>query len=293
MQYNNLTGNGVALVTPFHEDLSIDFHALERIVKHVIEGGADFIVVLGTTGETALLTHEEKTQVIAFVKEVNNGRLPLVLGYGGISTAALLSDLKNYDLNGFEAFLTVTPFYVKPTQKGLFEHYTTFADSAPLPVILYNVPGRTGVNMEADTTLALARHKNIIGVKEASGKMFQSEEILMRKPEDFILFSGEDALTFHLMNLGANGVISVVANAYPAEMKQIVDCRKSDEGFKKACDSHLSLKVLTKYVFADGNPCGIKYVLSKLDLCKNIVRLPLVPVTETTAATLDKEMAKL
>lgn len=293
METDRLKGTGVALVTPFNEDKSIDFTSLEKIVNHVIAGGADFLVVLGTTGESSLLSAEEKSRVMAFVRKVNDGRLPMVLGYGGISTANLIDGVKDLDLDGYDAFLTVTPFYVKPTQKGLRAHYTALADNFPLPVILYNVPGRTGVNMEADTTVELAAHPNIIGVKEASGKLFQSEEILQRKPSDFILYSGEDALTFHLMNLGADGVISVVANAFPAEMSQIVDCRKSDVGFKAACDHHLKLKVLTKYVFADGNPCGIKYVLSRMGLCKNIVRLPLVPVSRATGDVLDRELEAL
>ncbi|MCH5217248.1 MAG: 4-hydroxy-tetrahydrodipicolinate synthase [Muribaculaceae bacterium] len=290
MKHNHLAGTGVALITPFNDDLSIDFNALENIVEHVISGGADFLVVLGTTGETALLSYDEKQSVIAFVKEKAAGRVPLVLGYGGISTAELVDGFKYYDFDGIDAILTVTPFYVKPTQKGLQAHYKAVADASPRPVILYNVPGRTGINMDADTTVALSAHPNIIGIKEASGKLFQTEEILLRKPDDFLLYSGEDALTFHLMNLGSDGVISVVANAFPAEVSTIVDKGASQEAFFKARDAHFSLKILTKAVFADGNPCGIKYVLSKLGLCKNIVRLPLVPISEETAAVIDREL---
>lgn len=289
MKYEHLKGSGVALITPFKEDLTIDFTSLEKIINHVIDGGTDFIVVLGTTGEAALLSYEEKLDVISFVKEKVAGRIPLVLGYGGISTANLIADFKNYDFSGIEAILTVTPFYVKPTQKGLYEHYKAIADASPLPVILYNVPGRTGVNMEASTTVDLSKHPNIIGIKEASGKLFQTEEILLRKPEDFILYSGEDALTFHLMNLGSDGVISVVANAFPKEVSIIVK-KKNDERFQEARDAHFLLKVLTKAVFADGNPCGIKYVLSKMGLCNNIVRLPLVPVSKPTEETIDREL---
>lgn len=290
MIQHRLRGTGVALITPFEQNLQIDFPALENIINHTIEGGADFLVVLGTTGEASLLSEEEKKSVIKFVKKVNAGRLPLVLGYGGISTADLIKGFSSLDFDGFDAILTVTPFYVKPTQKGLTAHYSAIADASPLPVILYNVPGRTGVNMEADTTLQLSLHPNIIGIKEASGKLFQSEEILLRRPENFILYSGEDALTFHLMNLGADGVISVVANAFPKEMKQITSCVR-EEGVP-ACvrDTHLSLKLLTKYIFADGNPCGIKYVLSRMGLCKNIVRLPLVTVSEKTQEILDREL---
>lgn len=289
----NLKGTGVALITPFNEDFSIDFPSLEKIINHVIDGGADFLVVLGTTGEASLLSQEEKMKVIAFVKDINNGRLPLVLGYGGICTAQLIEGFRDFDFNGIDAILTVTPFYVKPTQRGLLAHYKAIADASPLPVILYNVPGRTGVNMEADTTLELTAHPNIVAIKEASGKLFQSEEILMRKPDGFLLYSGEDALTFHLMNLGADGVISVVANAFPKEMSDIVDCLKSDDSFDNGRNAHMALKILTKFVFADGNPCGIKYVLSKLGLCNNIVRLPLVPVSDKTAAVLDREIQNL
>lgn len=292
MKHHKLYGTGVALVTPFNEDLSIDFDSLGKIIDHVTAGGADFLVVLGTTGETSLLTADEKKLVIEFVKERNRERLPLVLGYGGICTAELVKGFKDIDFSGFEAILTVTPFYVKPAQKGLEEHYGKIADASPLPVILYNVPGRTGVNMEASTTLKLASHPNIIGVKEASGKLFQTEEILMKRPQDFLLFSGEDALTFHLMNLGADGVISVVANAFPKATAHIVN--SGNEGNSdKGKDAHFDLKILTKAIFADGNPCGIKYVLSKIGLCKNIVRLPMVPVSETTAAVIDNELKRL
>lgn len=292
MKNENLTGAGVALVTPFNEDMSVDFGSLGNIIEHVISGKVDFLVVLGTTGEASLLSFEERLKVMSFVKERVAGRLPLVLGYGGISTLDLVKGFKDIDFDGFEAILTVTPFYVKPTQAGLMEHYSAVADASPRPVILYNVPGRTGVNMTADTTVALASHPNIIGVKEASGKLFQTEEILLKKPDDFILYSGEDALTFHLMNLGSNGVISVVANAFPREVSTIVN-EKEEQRFRSARDAHFALKVLTKAVFADGNPCGIKYVLNKMGLCRNIVRLPLVPVSRETECIIDQEMRSL
>lgn len=287
MSFENLKGAGVALVTPFNEDYSIDFISLGKILDHVM-GRVDFLVVLGTTGESALLSLEERLKVISFIKEKAAGKIPLVLGYGGISTAELINSFKLYDFSGIDALLTVTPFYVKPSQEGLYQHYTKLADASPLPIILYNVPGRTGINMEPDTTLSLSKHPNIIGVKEASGKLFQIEDIIMRKPSGFLLYSGDDALTFHLMNAGANGVISVMANAFPSEMTSITNHDLSD--FTKAKETHLDLKVLTKAVFADGNPCGIKYVLSKMGLCKNILRLPLVPVSRTTAETIDAEL---
>lgn len=283
MTLPNLRGNGVALVTPFNEDFSIDFTALEIIINHIISGGADFIVVLGTTGEAALLSLEEKLKVIDFVKKTVAGRRPLVLGYGGINTAEMVANFHLYDFEGIDAILTVTPFYVKPSQEGLCHHYSAIADASPRPVILYNVPGRTGVNMEPDTTIQLSGHPNIIGVKEASGKLFQIEEILMRKSDDFLLFSGDDALTFHLMSLGANGVISVMANAFPEQISAIVNSSSGD-----VCSVHFGLKWLTKAVFADGNPCGIKYVLNKMSLCKNVLRLPLVPVSNKTASEIDR-----
>lgn len=287
----NISGVGVALVTPFNDDLSIDFESLEKIIKHVISGGADFLVVLGTTGESSLLTQSERNEVISFVREIAAGRLPLVLGYGGICTAQLAEGFKDLDVAGYSAILSVTPFYVKPSQKGLFEHYTTLAYASPLPLILYNVPGRTGVNMEPDTTLSLAEHPNIMGVKEASGKLFQIEEIMMRKTDDFLLFSGDDALTFHLVNAGANGVISVMANAFPKEISKIV--KSPQDRLSIAMSNHFLLKTVTKAAFADGNPCGIKYILSRLGLCKNNLRLPLVPVSPATEETINKELDKL
>lgn len=290
MTLSNLRGNGVALVTPFNEDFSIDFTALENIITNIIDGGVHFIVVLGTTGEASMLSIEEKLSVISFVKEKVDGRLPLVLGYGGISTAELIANFSKYDFSEYEAVLSVTPYYVKPSQEGLYRHYTSLAEVSPLPIILYNVPGRTGVNMEPHTTLALSKHPNIIGVKEASGKLFQIEEILMHKADDFLLFSGDDALTYHLVGLGADGVISVMANAFPREITAVVNgAFSTDEKLSgNARDTHFNLKALTKAVFADGNPCGIKYVLSRLGLCSNVLRLPLVPVSEKTAADIDR-----
>lgn len=275
----NLKGTGVALITPFKDDLNVDFAALDNLTEFVVEGGVDFIVMLGTTAEASLLTLEEKREVIAHIKKKSAGRVPLVLGYGGISTSFLINHFDDFDYDGISALLTVTPFYVKPSQKGLEEHYKALADKAPLPIILYNVPGRTGVNMEAATTLRLASHPNIIGIKEASGKLFQIEEILMNKPKDFTLFSGDDALTYHLMHLKADGVISVVANAFPKEISSIVNgVIKGDSNI--SLQLHYQLKALTKSLFLDGNPAGIKCLLDMMGLSKNILRLPLVPVSE-------------
>lgn len=292
MKHANLKGTGVALITPFDDNMAIDFRSLGYILDHVMEGGVDFLVVLGTTAEASLLSIEEKHGIIDFVRNHTAGKIPLVLGFGGIDTERLVENFSDYDFTGIEAILSVTPYYVKPSQEGLIRHYTKLADASPRPVILYNVPGRTGVNMTADTTLELSSHPNIIGIKEASGKLFQTEEILSRKPDDFLLYSGEDALTFHLMNLGSDGVISVVANAFPKEVATIVK-EEEEQRFKKARNAHFSLKLLTKAVFADGNPCGIKYVLSSMGLCRNIVRLPLVPVSREVEALIDQELELL
>lgn len=287
MDNKQIFGTGVALITPFKADLSIDFKALEQIILSTIHGGVNFIVALGTTAETSMLSLEERRSVISFIKEKVDGRVPVVLGYGGISTMEMISSFGQYDYDGIDALLTVTPFYVKPSQAGLYAHYTAIADAAPRPVILYNVPGRTGVNMEASTTLRLAEHENIIGVKEASGRLFQAEEILMDKPRDFLLFSGDDAMTFHFMNLGADGVISVMANAYPMEVSAVVN-GVLDRDTEDALRQHYLLKDLTKAIFADGNPSGIKYLLSRLGKCENQLRLPLVPVCDATAARIDE-----
>lgn len=289
MKGSEISGLGVALVTPFKKDLSIDFDALERILDHIISGGADFLVVLGTTGEAALLSLEERLEIIRFVKQKAAGRLPIVLGYGGISTAEMIEGFGRHDFEGIDALLVVTPYYVKPSQEGLIRHYTTLADASPLPLILYNVPGRTGINMEIETTLELARHPNIIGIKEASGKLFQIEEIILRKPADFKLYSGDDAMTFHLVNVGADGVISVMGNAMPAETETIC----SHPHVKTSAEVHLRLRPLTKSIFLDGNPSGIIYLLSRMGLCENVLRLPLVPVSQKTAELIDRELALL
>lgn len=287
MANNDIFGTGVALVTPMNEDFSIDYTALENIILHVIEGGVSFIVALGTTAETSMLSLQEKKDVIRFIKEKVAGRVPIVLGYGGICTAEMIENFPLFDYDGIDALLTVTPFYVKPSQAGLVAHYEALADHSPRPIILYNVPGRTGINMEAATTLRLAAHKNIIGIKEASGKLFQGEEILMNKPADFTLFSGDDAMTFHFMNLGADGVISVMANACPSEVCNVVN-GILDGDTDDALRNHYMLKDLTKAIFLDGNPAGIKYLLSKMGYCKNVLRLPLTPVSDSVAARIDE-----
>lgn len=277
-----LKGLGVALVTPFNTDKSVDYDALRRMVDYVIEGNADFIVVLGTTGETPALFPEEKEKIRNTIIEVNANRVPLVLGVGGNCTQAVVNDLHELDLSGFQAILSVVPFYNKPSQDGLYHHYKAISEASPLPVILYNVPGRTGVNMTAETTLRLARDcDNIIGIKEASGNFAQIEEIIKNKPEAFEVISGDDSITYPLMTLGAVGVISVIGNAFPMEFGRMV--RLCLEGrFQEALPIHWRFNELFNLLFVDGNPAGVKCTLNALGLIQNELRLPLVPTRMST-----------
>ena len=278
----NLEGLGVALVTPFKSDKSIDFGALGRLVDFQINSGTDFLVVLGTTGETPTLTPDEQHQVREFIKTRVAGRLPLVLGLGGNNTMGIVNDLKTLDLDGYAAILSVVPPYNKPSQEGIYMHYRTISDNSPLPVILYNVPGRTGVNMTAATTLRLANDcPNIIGVKEASGNFVQIEEIIKNKPEHFSVISGDDGITYPLMTLGAKGVISVIGNAFPREFgKMVRKCLKGD--FKGALPLHFQFTELFNLLFVDGNPAGVKCTLNALGMIENELRLPLVPTRIST-----------
>lgn len=282
MTYMTLKGLGVALVTPFKQDKTVDFAALRRMVDYIIEGNCDYIVVLGTTGETPVLFPEEKEAVRSEIIKTNNGRVPLVLGVGGNNTQLVVNELKNMDLTGFDAVLSVVPFYNKPSQEGLYCHYAEIAKASPLPVIMYNVPGRTGVNMTAATTLSLARDfDNIIGIKEASGNFAQIEEIIKNKPEKFEVISGDDSITYPLMTLGAVGVISVIGNAFPMEFGRMV--RLCLEGkFQEALPIHWRFNELFSLLFVDGNPAGVKCALNALGLIENVLRLPLVPTRLST-----------
>lgn len=277
-----LKGLGVALVTPFKHDKKVDFDALRRMVEYVIEGGSDYIVVLGTTGETPTLFPEEKKTIREEIIRVTNDRIPLVLGVGGNNTQAIVNELMTGDFSGFEAILSVVPFYNKPSQEGLYHHYEAIANVSPLPVILYNVPGRTGVNMTAATTLSLAGNfPNIIGIKEASGNFAQIEEIIKNKPERFEVISGDDSITYPLMTLGAVGVISVIGNAFPIEFGRMV--RLCLEGkFQEALPIHWRFNELFNLLFVDGNPAGVKCTLNALGLIENELRLPLVPTRMST-----------
>ncbi|MDD2961994.1 MAG: 4-hydroxy-tetrahydrodipicolinate synthase [Muribaculaceae bacterium] len=278
----NLNGMGVALITPFHSDKSIDYDSLARLLEYQIQNGVDYIVVLGTTAETATLTEEEKDSVRNFVVERVNGRVPLVLGHGGNNTMGLVESLKQIDLSAFSAILSVVPYYNKPSQEGIYEHYKAIAKASPLPIILYNVPGRTGVNMNPKTSLRLAREfDNIIGIKEASGNVSQMDEIIKNKPADFMVISGDDGITFPLITLGAVGVISVIGNAFPREFSKMV--RLALEGdYKNALPIHHKFTELFSLLFVDGNPAGVKCLLHAMGYIENELRLPLVPTRITT-----------
>lgn len=291
MNTDAFAGLGVALITPFKKDLSIDFDSLEKIIHHTLHGGVDYLVVLGTTAETPTLSAEEKQEITSFVRDTVKERVPLVIGIGGNNTAGVIRDIQTRDLQGYSAILSVAPYYNKPTQEGLFRHFKAIADSSPLPIILYNVPGRTGVNMSALTTLKLAESSgNICGIKEASGKLDQSEEILELAPKSFSLISGNDSDTTALMKMGASGVISVLANAFPSQVKTLVEhCKNGNQDLANNCQDKLAS--IIGPIFEDGNPAGIKAVLSHMGLCSNVLRLPLVPVSKNVESRLINAMA--
>ncbi|AEL28061.1 4-hydroxy-tetrahydrodipicolinate synthase [Cyclobacterium marinum] len=264
------TGTGVALVTPFKADGAIDYPALERVIEHVILGNVDYLVVQGTTGESATLSEEEKMEVLAFTKKINRSRVPIVYGLGGNNTAALLAAMDTIDFSEIEGVLSVSPYYNKPSQAGIIAHYEALADKCPVPIILYNVPGRTMSNLSAATTLKLAQHKNIIGIKEASGNLEQCMRIVNSKPDDFLLISGDDMNTTPMRSIGAEGVISVMANAYPEIMGAII--HGNGEYSKKGTFSLLDINPL---MYEESNPVGVKCLMEHLGLCESHVRLPL------------------
>lgn len=281
-----LNGTGVALVTPFNQQKQIDHLSLEKLVDFVIEGGVNFLVALGTTAETPTLSNKEKAEVVKTIKKANNGRVPVVIGMGGNSTDLLADQINKTDFDGIDAILSVTPFYNKPTQDGLYEHYKVLAEVSPVPIILYNVPSRTGCNLDASTCIRLASDfENIIAVKEASGNLLQVMDIIKNKPDGFLVLSGDDASTLPILSLGGNGVISVIANAYPKAFSQMVDAAKKDN-YIKARRIHYGLTDIIKNIFTEGNPAGIKALLNMREITDNQVRLPLVPVSEQLYATL-------
>lgn len=279
---NKLRGMGVALVTPFKQDGDIDFDALKRLVEYQITNGTDYLVVLGTTAETPTLTEEEKEAVIQTVVSTVHGRVPLVLGMGGNNTQSLVNKIRTSDFNGIDALLSVTPYYNKPSQEGLYRHYEAIAKASKLPIILYNVPGRTGVNMLPETTLRLAHDfSNIVAIKEASGNFTQIDDIIKNKPERFSVISGDDGITYPLLTLGAVGVISVIGNAFPYEFSRMVRLALNGD-YQHALLIHHQFTELIKLLFVEGNPAGVKSMLAAMGFIENRLRLPLVPTTITT-----------
>jgi len=273
-----MKGTGVALVTPFKKDHSIDFNALANIVDHVINGGVEYVVALGTTGESPTLNKEEKKKVYAFISEQVKGRVPCVAGIGGNNTQEVVETIQSFDFSKFDAILSVSPYYNKPNQEGIFLHYLELAKVSPKPIIIYNVPGRTGSTVSATTTLRLANaSNNFIATKEASGNAEQFMDILKDKPEKFAVISGDDNLTLPYLALGMSGVISVIANAFPKNYSEMVRLGLKGD-FESARKLHFKLYDAMKMIFADGSPGGIKVILNELGLCENIVRMPLAPV---------------
>ena len=279
MKINKFKGTGIALVTPFKKDSSVDAEALTRIVNHVIANGADFLVVLGTTSEAPTLTAEEKRSVTGTILQANGGRLPIMLGIGGNNTQAVVEAVKTQDFTGIDGILSVVPYYNKPNQRGMTAHFEAIADASPVPVVVYNVPGRVGVNLQAATCVALARHPNIVAVKEASGNLQQIMEILRDKPADFDVLSGDDGITQPLMALGAQGVISVAANAYTNPFSRMMNAMRQGRT-DEALRLHYAMLRMNQLIFADGNPAGIKCLMKHIGLCENALRLPLVTVNE-------------
>ena len=274
-----ISGTGVALITPFNEDKTIDYTSLDKLINKVIEGGIDFLVVLGTTGEATSINESEKKELINFIVKLNNKRLPLVLGIGGNNTNKLIKEINNTDLSDFDAILSVTPYYNKPSQNGLYHHYAEISKSSPIPIILYNVPSRTGVNMSPEITIQLANDfKNIISIKEASGDINQIKYILKNKPKNFDVLSGDDGLTLEIIQNGGAGVISVIGQSNPEEFSSLVKFALNGK-LSDAKILHDKLYGLYHYLYSEGNPSGVKAFLSLQGVCKNYLRLPLVPIS--------------
>lgn len=272
-------GTGVALITPFNDDLSVDYDSLERLVDYCTAGGVDYLVVNGTTSEASTLESEEKFDILEFICEKNTEKLPIMYGVGANNTNYVIELIERTNLSGVDALLTVSPYYNKPSQEGIFQHYCAVANVSPVPVLLYNVPGRTGINISAKTTLRLAEHHNIFGIKDASGDMIQCLKILKDKPNDFLVISGDDMMTVPMISVGAEGVISVIANAYPKTYSTaITNALEGD--FKSAGKVTQNFVHLNEYLYKESNPVGIKEVLVQKGLCKGNVRLPLVKASE-------------
>ena len=282
MARNIFKGLGVALITPFTSDGNVDYKSLTRLVEYQIDNGADFLCILATTSEAPCLSAEEKEKVKQLVIEVNRGRLPLLMGCGGNNTKAIVEELKNSDWRGIDGVLSVCPYYNKPSQEGLYQHFKAIAEASPLPVVLYNVPGRTGVNLKAETTVRLANDcENIIAIKEASGSLEQVDEIIKNKPARFDVISGDDALTFSMVASGAAGSISVIGNALPKEVSRMIRLEFHGE-YEAARTIHHRFTELYSLLFIDGNPAGVKALLHEMGFIENVLRLPLVPTRITT-----------
>ena len=290
MANNMFKGLGIALVTPFKQDGSIDYDALKRLVEYQTDNGADFLCILGTTSEAPCLDREEKEEIKHFVVDLNRGRLPILMGCGGNNTRAVIQELKSIDLQGIDGILSVCPYYNKPSQEGLYQHFRQIAENSALPLVLYNVPGRTGINMQAETTVRLANDcSNIIAIKEAAGSLEQVDEIIKNKPEHFEVLSGDDALAFPMIASGASGVISVIGNALPKEFSRMIRLEFNGE-YEPARKIHHRFTELYSLLFVDGNPAGVKALLHEMGFIENELRLPLVP---TRVATVQKMAAIL
>ncbi|MBQ3771191.1 MAG: 4-hydroxy-tetrahydrodipicolinate synthase [Bacteroidaceae bacterium] len=293
MVKNIFRGMGVALITPFKADFSVDYESLDRLLDYLINEGADFLCILATTGETPCLSAEEKSKVKNLIIEKVAGRIPILMGCGGNNTMAVVEELKNGDFKGIDGVLSVCPYYNKPSQEGLYQHFKTIAAATNLPVVLYNVPGRTGINLAAETTLRLARDcENIVAIKEASGNFTQIDDIIKNKPADFDVLSGDDGITFPLITLGATGVISVIGNALPKEFSRMVRLALNGD-YDSARTIHHRFTELFSLLFVDGNPAGVKAMLNSMGMIENVLRLPLVPTRITTMAAISKIVREL
>jgi 4-hydroxy-tetrahydrodipicolinate synthase len=289
----NFTGTGVAVVTPFRNDRSIDFKSLEKVIEHIISGGVDYIVALGTTGEPVTLSKDEKKAVLNFIIDTVDKRIPIVAGIGGNNTQEVLNTISENEFDNIDAILSVSPYYNKPSQQGIYMHFKAIATASPVPVIIYNVPGRTGSNIAAETVIKLANEfSNIIAVKEASGNLLQIMQIIKNKPDNFKVISGDDALTLPIIALGGEGVISVVANAFPKQFSNLVNYALKGE-YEKARDLHFKLLDIINALFEEGSPSGVKAVLEIMKIAKNNVRLPLAPVSEKLYTKLDQLVKKI
>ena len=293
MVRNIFKGLGIALITPFNEDGSVDYPTLSKLVEYQLKNGADFLCILATTGETPCLTADEKKQIKDTIVSTVHGRVPILMGCGGNNTAAIVEELKTGDFSGIDGVLSICPYYNKPSQEGLYQHFKAISAATKLPIVLYNVPGRTGVNMTAATTVRLARAcKNIVAIKEASGNLEQVDEIIKNKPSSFDVISGDDALTFPMISCGAVGVISVIGNALPKEFSKMIRLEFKGE-YEAARKIHHRFTDLFSLLFVDGNPAGVKCVLSEMGMIKNILRLPLVPTRITTMQRISEILKEL